>query len=278
MAGCSGDPSADTLTKKSTIPLKISATQVVTKGEDSVLPEGITTGIYVTAKDSTIATSYFENQQYISKSSGELLTDANVDLTIGNSYDIYAYAPYLKELATPGTVEFSHDTDVLWASKATISNVSASNCITALAFEHRTAQVSFNVVFDKDFNAGSKIFTSSSTLEVSGFYSKGTLNLVTGALTPSSTADVSLSAVGTATTGSMTLGIGETCFIPSVSEMTFLVKINHEGKAYNATIKETFVAGSSYNYTISILKTFSTLGITGNLKEWTPVSESATVY
>jgi hypothetical protein len=277
LAGCSNDQSAESITKEQTIPLSLSATSLSTKASDPALPSGISAGVYVTAANTAISSAYFLNYKYTSDGSGVLSTDTNADLTLGSSYDIYAYAPYQSVISTPDAVEYPHGTDVLWSSKATISNVSKSNNTAVLAFEHRAAQVSFNVAFDKDFNVGSKEFTSSSTIEVSGFYSKGILNISTGALTPVGTTDYSLKAVATGTAGSMTLGIGETCFIPSSGEMTFLVKVTHEGKIYNATIKGTFAAGSSTNYTVSVLKSYSTLGISFKIQAWTPVSESAEI-
>lgn len=154
--------------------LKLSATQtsIVTKGTESVLPQGTVAGIYVTAKDASVEASYYKNQKYTSQTSGTLLTDANVSLTIGSSYDLYAYAPYLSGTTTPSSVEVLHNMDVLWAKKVTLNDVTPTNNTAALSFEHCATQISFKVVFAEDFDWGPKLFTTASTLWLVGFIAK----------------------------------------------------------------------------------------------------------
>ncbi|MBP1593192.1 MAG: Fimbrillin-like [Bacteroidetes bacterium] len=273
--GCSGDSPVQT----SMVALRLSATQtgIVTKGADSALPLGSVTGIYVTAKDAAIAASYFGNQKYTSGASGALLTDASVSLTIGSSYDIYAYAPYQAGVITPIAVEFPYGTDVLWAPKFTISGVSESNNSALLSFEHRAAQITFKVVFADDFNEGPKEFTSSSAISVSGFYNKGLLDITTGMLTPSGVTNITLSAFGKDTAGVITLGTDTTCFIPATGIMPLSVVVSHGGRVYNGVIKETFVSGHSYNYTVTISGQLATLGISGVMEQWIPVSDDLIV-
>lgn len=271
LMNCSKDPSVE----KSVASLKLSATcsGIVTKST-SVLPSDLSVGIYVTAKDALLSAAPFSNRKYVSGDSGGLTSDQNIDLIIGNSYDIYAYAPYQSVVSDPTAVTFNHGTDVLWTPKYTLAGVTATNNTATLAFAHRAAQISFNVVFADDFSAGSKVITSSSTIQVSGFYSHGVLNASNGVFTPSGSADASLSGIGTGTAGAMTLGVGATCFVPASGAMTLNVKVVHEGRTYNGTITDTFSAGSSYNYTVTLSGHSPVPGISGTLTDWTFVSDS----
>lgn len=277
VCGCSQDKKGEEVTKGTTVPLSLSATQtgIVTKATP-VLPSGVSTGVYVTAKDATITAAFFANSNYTAGASGILTTIGNVDLTVGSNYDIYSYAPWQATVGNPCAIEFMHGTDVLWAPKTTLIGVTLTNHTATLAFEHRAAQVSFHVVFASDFSSGSTVITSASTLQVNGFYTKGTLDIIAGQLTPSGATSATLSGTGTGPAGAMTLGIGETCIIPSTGNLTLSVVITHEGKTYNGTITDTFLPGSSYNYTVTVCGP-AALGITGTLKEWTPVSENIVV-
>lgn len=276
VCGCSRDRDEKEVVKIKTVPLSLSAKNVdiMTKASLSILPSGISTGIYVTAKDAAINTAFFENKNYVTQASGILFSAVNVDLTIGNDYDIYAYAPYQPTVGNPLMIEYPHGTDVLWAPKYVLTGVSATNNTATLTFEHRATQISFQVVFANDYIAGSKDFIASSTIQVNGFNSSGLLNIVTGILVPSGSLISTLSGAGTGTTGVTTLGIGDTCIIASTGEMTLAVQVTHNGKTYNGTIKETFIAGTSYNYTVTIRGYGSTLGLTGTQKEWNAISEN----
>lgn len=274
LMSCSSDPS---LVKA--IPLSLSATcaGIATKNLPDILPSGLLTGVYVTTQNVALSNTSFSNREYVSGDTGGLSGEQDVELTIGNSYDIYAYAPYQNTVSDLTAIVFTHGTDVLWAPEYTLTNVSMTNRTAALVFEHRVAQISFNVGFANDFSSGSKVITPSSTIHVTGFYSRGALNVSTGSLTPFGNADTSLNGIGTGTTGSMTLYIGGTCFIPAQGAMTLNVRIVHEGQEYHGTITDTFSSGSSYNYTVTLSGYSPTLGIGGKLTDWTPVFDSISV-
>jgi hypothetical protein len=274
VCGCSRDRDEKEVVKVKTVPLSLSAKKedIITKASLSILPPGISTGIYVTAKDAVINTAFFENKNYVTQASGILFSTVNVDLTIGKDYDIYSYSPYQSTIGNPLMIEYTHGTDVLWAPKYVLTGVSATNNTATLTFEHRATQISFQVVFANDYIAGSKDFTASSSIQVTGFNSSGLLNIVTGILVPSGSPISTLSGAGT--TGATTLGIGDTCIIASTGEMILAVQVTHNGKIYNGTIKETFIAGTSYNYTVTIRGYGSTLGLTGVQKEWNVISEN----
>jgi hypothetical protein len=280
LTGCSHDLSGRE--DSGTVQLKVSGTcaGLTTKAADPVLPTGQTAGIYVTGKDAALSSSYFSNVEYTSGNAGVMATDQHVDLTIGSNYDVYAYGPYQNNISDVTAIPFSHGTDVLWAPKNTLSGVSATSNTVVLGFTHRTAQIVFNVVFAGDFSSGSKVFTSSSAVQISSFYSQGQLNATTGELAPSvTTTDTSLKGVGTGSAGSMTLGIPATCFIPAKGgNMTLTVKVTHEGKDYLATISDTFTAGIAYNYTVTLSGYSPTLGISGKVTDWTQVLDTVPLY
>lgn len=278
LCGCTQTQEIETIKSNKQVPLSLCATSknnVVVKSTDPFLPKDVTIGVYVTAKDADLSKSFFSNIKYTSLSSGELTTSGDVNLTVGSSYDICAYAPHISAIEDPLAVEFAHGTDVLWAPKAAITNVTSDNRSAALAFEHKAAQISFQVVFGDNF-VGQKVFTSDSKIEVSGFYSKGSLNVFTGVLTPTTTANYSVSNVAAITGETMTLGITPTCFIPASGEMTLAIKVIHQGAVYNGTLTNTF-AGKQCTSKVTINSTFAPMNITGTLKDWVPVSGDVNV-
>lgn len=263
----------------SKLPLIIAGSQVrmVTKGVLPPLPAGVSTGVYVTDKDASITSSWFSNTNYLAGASGVLTTPASVDLTIGRSYDIYAYAPYKATASNPYAVDYPHGSDVLCSGKFTLADVSVSNHTANLVFEHKASQISFNVGFASDFNAGTKVITSSSTLQVTGFYDRGSLNVATGIYSPVGTASTVLNASGTGIPGAMALAIASTCFVPSASPMTMGVTVIHEGRNYNAVITGTFLPGTAYNYTITLKGYSPNLQINGTVVDWIPVLDNVTI-
>lgn len=270
LTGCASDPATE---KK--IPLMLSATYSGVSAKSAfTLPSDLSTGIYVTPKDSALTSSCFSNHEYTSDNSGSLSSAQNIYLLVGYNYDIYAYAPFLTNVSDPRAVVFNHGTDVLWAPKYTLMNVTATNNSAALNFTHRAAQISFNVVFADDFTSGSKVFTSSSTIQVNGFYSQGILNVTTGELTPSGSTSASLSANGSGSVASSSLDIDASCFFPAQGTMSLKVKVVHEGLEYNGSITDSFFSENAYNYTITINNHSPVLGIRGTLTDWIPVSDS----
>lgn len=278
MTGCSHDPSGELPPPPETVSLLLSGTQPALETRASLpeLPQGITTGIYVPEKDKNISTAYFNNAWYTAGESGILQASSStvIDLTIGMSYDIYAYGPFQAIAPNPAAIAFTHGTDVICSPKTSVTGVTSENRTAILNFEHRVAQISFNVVFRDDFNLTAKEVTSASTIEAAGFYPAGTLDVTTGDLTPAGTTAVTLRGTGTGNPGSMELAIPPTCFIPSSNAMTLAVKVSHQGREFNGTITEAFVAGMSYRYTVTVSGTVAPLNITGTLRDWIAVSET----
>ena len=261
---------------KQMVPLSLSATYSadITLGTRSStdLPSDINAGIYVAQKDTAIGASYFANYLYLCGASGSLSTESNVFLTVGRSYDIYAYAPWQATATNPDSIVMPHGADVLWTQKATLNNASDQNHSASLAFSHRAAQVSFKVVFASDFSMGSTIITYDSKIEVSGFYDQGALDVTTGVLSPGLLQTKMMSGSGGGAAGSMTLGIDATCFIPASTNMDLAIQVTHEGYVYHAIISHLFAAGSYTQYTVTVKGLNRVLDITGAIIDWVPVT------
>jgi len=261
---------------KQTVPLSLSAAYsadiTLAARSSTDLPSGINAGIYVAQKDTAIGASYYANQLYLCGASGSLSTEDDVFLTVGRSYDIYAYAPYQVSATNPDSIVMTHGADVLWAQKTTLNNVSDQNHSAWLAFSHRAAQVSFKVVFASNFSMGNTIITSDSKIAVSGFYDQGALDVATGVLSPGLLRTKVMSGSGSGTAGSMRLGIDATCFIPATTTMDLAIQVTQGGQVYHATISHLFAAGSYTQYTVTVKGANLPLGLANTIIDWAPVT------
>jgi len=238
---------------------------------DNVMYEGISTGIYVPFKDSSITTTKtsFSNRLYISGVSGSLL-GGPVFLTVGKNYDIYGYAPYQQGAVTPESISgFKSGDDVMAANKVTILNVSETNNSALLSFEHLVSQISFDVVCEDS----GVVINQTSSIEVSGFYSTAILNLTNRSLIPGGSASPIVSSGATGT-----LSIEPLCFfIDPVSIMELGIKVTIDGVTFNGTISRQFVAGESYRYTVTIPATTQELKFSATLTPWVVIDDEIVV-
>lgn len=245
--------------------------KIILKSDDAPLPQSITTGVYVVVKGSPVSTSQWLNYKHTADASGALLSDLPINLLQTKSYDIYAYSPYQSGIGNTTSILFDHGVDVLWAPKFTLDYVTATNKTGYLNFNHCMSQISFNVVLADDIKE--RDFTAASSIEVSGFYDKGILNIESGSFTPTGTKNIVLKGLGIGNPGSMTLGIGSTCFVPSSEPMTFTVNVLFKDIDYTATITDSFVPGHSYVYTVTVKSSDLQLGVKGQLIDWTEVKD-----
>lgn len=238
---------------------------------DNIMYEGISTGIYVPFKDSSISTAKtsFSNRLYISGVSGSL-SGGPVFLTVGKNYDIYGYAPYQQGVVTPESISgFKSGDDVMAANKVTLSNVSETNSSALLSFEHLVSQISFNV----ECEDSGVIINHTSSIEVSGFYSTAILNLTNRTLIPGGSA-TPVTSIGTAGA----LSIQPVCFfISTASIMDLGIKVTIDGVVFNGTISRQFVAGESYRYTVTIPVTTQELKLSATLTPWVVIDDEIVV-
>ena len=241
-------------------------TRIITKA-DSLMGEGISIGVYVPFKDSSLlsAKANFSNVQYTSGNSGTL-SGGPVLLTVGRSYDIYGYVPYQPGIQSPDSiVGFKIGDDVMVATKSTITDVSNTNSSAVLTFEHLVSQLSFKIIFEDK----SIIIDSTTSIEISGFYSSAKLNLTNNTLFPAD-ATSSLTARGTA--GS--LSVQPFCFYTDKeSNMTLKLKITAEGVNYYGEISRLFVPGESYRYTVTVPISTQDLKLNSTLTTWVQIDK-----
>jgi hypothetical protein len=230
-------------------------------------------GVYVTSPENPPATAYYTNLSYVSLAEGALSSSTPVDLSIGYSYALYAYAPYSQEASDPASIVFPGGTDVLCASKSAIVEVSETNRTGTLSFRHCVSQLSFEV----EVAPGLPFDFTASTLQVSGFYKEGRLDVQTGLLTLPATASDTLSSTMAVDQGLPVLRIPATCFFPSSSVMELEVKIITGNGEYTGSLSRVFSPGVSYRYTVKVGGEDTPLGLTGGLTDWEQVDSGTAV-
>ncbi|MBP1631143.1 MAG: Fimbrillin-like [Bacteroidetes bacterium] len=254
------------------IELGLSGSAKIISKADNIIPEGLSIGIYVQPKDSSVSFSktMFSNRLYISETSGSL-SGGPIFLNIGKDYDIYGYSPYQGGVTTPDSIAgFKNGDDVMIATNASIINVSETNNSAVLPFEHIVSQISFNVECEDT----TVVIDQTSSIEVIGFYSSAVLNLTNTTLSPKG------SAPSIKTNGSEgVLAIQPFCFFIKKSEyMDIPIKVTIKGITYNGSISRVFVAGESYKYTVTIPTTTHTLKLTSTLSQWVQVDGEVVVH
>ena len=276
--GCSSDPVVVPETGTTTT-LVLHATQTKASPDaqpDSLLTGGTATGIFVTQHQSSPADAFCSNKEFTATANGSLIAADTVYLTEHFSYDIYGYAPYTPILANPGEVEFAHGTDVLWCPKVTLTDVTQNNRSALLHFEHRMAQISFNVGFDEKYN-GSRLFTTTSEISITGFCSKGKLNIETGNIVPSGGFDVRVDANAQPNEkGDMVLTVPRTCFVAAGEPMKLAIQVKHGNETFKAGLEEVFNPGTSYKYTVKITHV-PELTVNGKVLDWRLIDDDTVI-
>lgn len=277
MAACS---SKDEKPAAVTVPaaLRLNSGIRQSPGTYTPLPGKTEAGLFITSAGQpvTAVTPEFTNLKCIAGSEGILHPENPVRLTENESYTIYAYAPYRENVSDPGSLLFTHGTDVLGCTTpAGLSQVSAGQYTATLEFTHRTAQIRFIVEITDIATLGELAATS--VLNVSGFLPAGRLNLSDGSLTgegePSDATSLKAAATRHETTGKYTLESQAVCyFILSGREQTLQIRVTHNGTTYTGSLAGPFHPGESYTYTIQIARK-SGLTLKATLSPWTEVRE-----
>lgn len=260
----SGDPSKLALTGKA-IDVSSTGRNTITKADNELLPERTTIGVHIVdlIGGETLSTAKITNVAHTTDAAGTVNID-NPDnpiiLTTGYTYDVYAYSPYVAGVnpASLSAIPVNHGVDCLWV-KAPGEKPNAATHKVALAFQHATSQITFKVVAD----AASQPDITGATLEVTGFYGTGTMDLNTGAVTVSAV-DPTILFTGIDT---------HVCFLPAAGQMTMNVKVtipvgSEDAGDYIGVVKETFTPGKSYTYTITVVNRDSKPEIHGTQVPW----------
>lgn len=269
LSGCAKETNLSTVGEPSL--LMLTATELATKADTEVLPENTEVGVHVVelTTGETAATASRANLKHVADESGQLnMTDpeASIILTTGYTYDIYSYSPYAEGVSgeAVSAIPVNHGTDILWA-KAAAEKPNAKTHSASLVFEHKMAQVEFQVVAD----AATEPDITGATLKVTGFYQNGTLDLSTGKVKPGSgTAD----AAAVDETVELTEFGKAVCFVPVDGDMELKVEVTVPGGpnagVYSGTITRTFAPGKSTLITITVVDRNSELGLEAGLVPW----------
>lgn len=231
---------------------------LITRGSNVPLPPSTEVGVYVLPTSMPFAATPYRNILYSATGNNGILISSNpAVLNIADSYDVLAYAPRLEtEPADATVVRFNHGTDLLYAPRTGVT-ISGATAAADLLFEHKMSQMMFTLVS----GTGNPDLTNA-VLQVSGFSEYANLDLTTGILT--------------AVTGSgafVTEISNSICFVPG--ELTLVVTVTTaDNREYSGTITRAggFVASESYTYTLTLNKNDASLGVTGHLIDWMPVS------
>jgi len=264
-ASCSQDQETPKASTKGDVALSLKGSasdMVVTRASTVDLPASTQVGVYVletSPTGTTLTSTAFKNGLYTAVGSGGAFTSTTpFYLNSSNTYSALAYAPYQSSISDPAVVSFAHGTDVLYASSQNVSITGTSPSFaatTALTFVHQMSQIQFTLVA----GTGSPVLTGAS-LSVTGFDQSCTMNLNDGTIT-------SVLGSGAAVTN-LSKAV---CFVPGALNLNVSVTTT-DGRVYNGTLSQTFLAGNSYSYTITLNKNDTKLGITGTVVDWIPVN------
>jgi len=227
-------------------------------GTSKNLQDGTEVGVYVVQTNGEIttlaSTPYINGLYKVAGTDGAFVCATPFVLYDGSNYTACAYSPRLDKVDIgANALSFGHGTDVLYApsSNVTISGATAS---AALSFTHQMSQISFTLVS----GVGAPDLTDA-VMEVSGFSDSCTMNLADGVITPIVGSGEVINQVAT-----------PICFVPGALTLSVFVK-TADGKTYNGNLNRTFMAGSSYNYTLTLNKTEGMLGVSGTVVDWVTV-------
>ncbi len=241
-----------------------------TKAETEPLSGGLELGVHVVDLTSgeALSNAALTNIKHVTDASGAI-SNTNPDpivLTTGYLYDVYAYSPYDASVtaATSSAVPVGHGMDVLWAKSAGEKPNAATHNV-ALTFERKAAQVAFQVVAD----GASHPDITGATIQVTGFYGNGTLDLATGKVTPG---NVDNTIVWTQTGTPV-------CFLPGEKPMEFNVTVTipagPNAGVYTGVKKDIFQPGKSVLITVTVVDRNSSLGLEAGVVPW--VNETGNV-
>jgi hypothetical protein len=225
---------------------------------------GSNMGIYVVeGVSNSITNANVSNSLMVALTDGKFAGDS-IYLKEGCTYKLYAYSPWTENITDPRFVTFNHGTDFLLADDISLTSIKKGENSIGLIFYHKTAQVEFNLVDERDLQSKQLFPFSNASFEVSGFYKDCYLNLETGIISPGKIdKDIKITTQDT-----------PFCFIPSVDIMKLNLSISIPGvnsgeQHFTGQISNQFICGRSYSYNI-LVKTTG-VDIKASIVDWIPV-------
>lgn len=146
------------------------------------LAAGLETGIYVVNRTSgeNVTNAAVANVKHVADASGALNnTEAPIILTTGWEYDMIAYGPHDPATVAADSVKIEHGKDMIWA-KNEKEKPNAKTHSTALTFQHKVAQISFELKDGGEDGSGKGVDLTGATFQVTGFAKDGRVDLSTG--------------------------------------------------------------------------------------------------
>lgn len=271
---------------------EINYTAWETKAAVLPLKDGLRVGVYVLEPPveggrpiTDLSSLTTQNILFTSTAGGNFTSDANIEVTSGKQYQVTAYAPFqgtsgVAAQGLPTAVEVLGNQDVMWAQQSTPFVATDGANEVSLVFKHLCAQLRFVLdvasTWDERVNKRpTSAQIASARITATGFYSKASLQLSNGTLTPVGLPD-----------GSFTVGGDQMNYIiPFLADLVSvdiaiecesattagqMARVNLKGAIRNYT----FSAAAAYKYTIHLSN--SSVSMVAAESEWEQVEEEIT--
>lgn len=257
-----GDAGPSELILSGQVQLKSSAAASVTKDDAGAVQldplPATDIGVYVLTTSGDSPTDFgstaWKNESFVSDASG-VISGGNVKLRTGTSYAIYAYAPRVAALTDAKAVPVKHGEDILYAVTPDVVGT-AGGTKAKLAFKHAGAQIGFKLKCSDE-----TVDLKDATLEVSGFFKEGALDLATGLMTLTDQTQKLSDKTG-----------AKKNILITGSQMDFSVKVSDvpgRSEPFTGTFSPTLVAGESYLYTVNVnLDAGAPITFTATTTDW----------
>lgn len=252
-----------------TTPLDINVTnQLISKSGGVVtstsFADGAQIGLFATKTedDSNYDTNY-SNVQYKARTTISQMWESSSPIQLTDTHaTIYAYYPYkfgsfnMEEIP----IDVTENSDVMYATP--VPDVYKDDPFATLTMKHALAVIRFSISKGDYSGSGvlSRILIKSASLAPSG-----TLNIKTGAVTPSNSGSwINYGKIGSVSLSSSTPVVVEQLVVPVSNSGTLSVMFILDGKLFEAVCSSSFTTYSANVYTFSVQFSDSGLKSTGN--------------
>lgn len=238
-------------------------TNIETRALKSTFAENDEMGIY-TKSSSDVSSAWYNKVTGVSKAtykSGEWSITPPVELT-EKVASVFAYYPFSAQATDPAAIPVSTVAQIDYLYAGATNTATASNTATNLSMRHAQANMRFNIA-KLSYTAGAGVLQSIQIANNSGktaFFTEGTLNIATGAITGKTGANGSftLSQIDkTAAAQGWAEGIPAMMIIPfkpqAEGDAQFIVTIDNKPYTISCpALSEGYVAGKQYTFVFGL--------------------------
>lgn len=263
MLGCSKSPEPEPETK---VQLRLSGSiNAVTRVNGSGFESNDPIGVYV-AKDGALTAqhNYLDNAKF-SYEDGDILAPMGTEVYWGfgsnPKLSVYAYYPYLANIASSNAVAFSANTDQSTADNfydsdflfAKAENLAPQSTPVKLAFDHMLSRINVYITMCDGFT--SEDYALIESVKIKNLATGGTISLIDGSVTTGETKSV-------ITPFARMEGAYSAIVFPQKGDM--VVEVTMNGKVYQSTVNVDLASKYQYDYyfTISMAQTALLLATT----------------